>query len=97
MEGSNYSSILNIIHDHLVLQIYLLPSITGRGWGWVLLSFGLSGQIGKHMIHIGLIESFFQLLGCPHRTNLAVDHDRDAVAIFCLVHVMGRHEDGDAS
>ena len=62
-----------------------------------LLASGLSGEISKHMIHVWLIQVAFQLFGRAHCLDLAVHHDGDAVAILSLVHVVGCHEDCDAT
>ena len=39
------------------------------------LTSGLTGQIGKHVIHIGLVETLFQFVWCTQCTDLAVHHD----------------------
>ena len=49
------------------------------------------------MVHIGLVETLFQFIGCAEGTYLSVHHDRDAVAVFSLVHIMSGHEDRDAT
>ena len=49
------------------------------------------------MIHIGLVETLFQIIGRTEGADFAVHHDRDAVAILCLVHIVGSHKDGDAA
>ena len=57
---------------------------------------GLSRQIGKHMVHVGLPERVLQFLWSAHCFDFAVDHDGNAVAIFRLVHIVGGDKDCDA-
>ena len=49
------------------------------------------------MVHVGLTETLFQFVGGAERTDLAVHHDRDSVAIFGLVHIVSGHKDGNAT
>ena len=49
------------------------------------------------MIHIGLVETLFQFIGCAKGANLAVHHDRDTVTIFSLVHIVCGYKNGDAT
>ena len=61
------------------------------------LAHRLSCQMGENGIHVRAAELGFQCFRSAQCANLSIDHDRDAVAVFGLVHVMGRHEDCDAS
>ena len=49
------------------------------------------------MVHIGLVKFFFKFVGRANRLDFPIDHDGNSVAIFGFVHIVGRHEDGDAT
>ena len=40
------------------------------------------------MIHIGLIEFVFQFIGSANALDLTIHHNRDAVTVFCLIHIV---------
>ena len=49
------------------------------------------------MIDVGLMIVLFQFVGRAKRTNLSIHHDTDAVAIFCLIHVVSGYENSNAT
>ena len=49
------------------------------------------------MVHVGLVETLFQFIGCAECADFAVHHDRDAVTVFCLVHIVGGDKNSDAT
>ena len=60
------------------------------GSGWVNLRCGCATrQEGEHVVHVGLIETPLQLGGSAQGFDFTIHHDRNAVAIFGLVHVVG--------
>ena len=61
------------------------------------MSDALACQESEDMVHIWLVERTFKLVGCANGANLAINHDRDSVTIFSLIHVVRRHENSDAS
>ena len=49
---------------------------------------GSTRQEGEHVVHVGLIEMPLQLGGSAQGFDFTIHHDRNAVAIFRLVHIV---------
>ena len=59
-------------------------------------SHGLAGQLLEYIVHRSSPELLFQPLGGIQRTDYAVHHNGDTVAILRLIHKMGGDKDGNA-
>lgn len=49
------------------------------------------------MVHVGLIQLSFQFIWSSHRLDFTIHHDRDAVTILSLIHVVSCYKDSNAA